>query len=242
VFLLLRPSAFTTGGDLNNLISPHALSFIPVLLALIFATFHAITLLAWAAPLLFPFLGVFLITWKQQPPVMQDGFLAVCATFFFYLLFPHPQGHGWGFRYLQSTYGLLALAAAGGAMTLCREGWNSQLSKALLASLAFSLFIQIPYRIYEIRTMVRPLALTWNYISSRPTDFVIIKTSEFWYSWDLIRNDPWLQKRPIIFNGDKLTPEQWNALSRKGTITVIGADEVKAFGVILSDPKKPKAP
>jgi hypothetical protein len=108
--------------------------------------------------------------------------------------------------------------------------------------LAFSLFIQIPYRIYVIRTMVRPLALTWNYISSRPTDFVIIKTSEFWYSWDLIRNDPWLQKRPIIFNGDKLTPEQWNALSRKGTITVIGADEVKAFGVILSDPKKPKAP
>ena len=38
--------------------------------------------------------------------------------------------------------------------------------------------------------MVRPLALTSNFISSRPTDFVIIKTSDFWYSWDLIRNDP----------------------------------------------------
>jgi hypothetical protein len=67
-------------------------------------------------------------------------------------------------------------------------------AKALLASVAFSLLVQIPYRIYEIRAMVRPLALTWNYISSRPSDFVIIKTSDFWYSWDLIRNDPWLKQ------------------------------------------------
>ena len=86
--------------------------------------------------------------------------------------------------------------------------------------------------------MVRPLALTWNYISKQPTDFVIIKTSDFWYSWDLIRNDPWLKQRPLIFNGDMLTPAQRDNLSRKGTVTVIGADQVKPFGVILSDPQK----
>jgi len=238
VFLLLRPSAFASGGDINNLLPAQTLSIIPVFVSLIFATFHAITLLAWAAPILVPFLGVFLVTWKEQPAVMRDGFLAVGATFLFYLLFPHPQGHGWGFRYLHSAYGLLALTATGGAVMLCRQGWNSQVSKALLASVAFGLFLQIPYRIYEIRTLVRPLALTWNFISSRPTDFVIIKTADFWYSWDLIRNDPWLQQKPLIFNGAKLNPAQWSALSRKGTVTVIGADDVKAFGVILSNPQK----
>lgn len=242
VFTLLRPTAFAGGGDLNNLLPASAFSIIPVLLSLIFATFHAVTLLAWATPVLVPFLGIFLFTWKQQPSVVQDGFLAVCLTFFFYLFFPHPQGHGWGFRYLHSAYGLLALAAAGGALTLCREGWSGQVSKALLAGVAFSLLIQIPYRIHEIRTMVRPLALTWNYISSRPCDFVIIKTSDFWYSWDLIRNDPWLKRKPLVFNGDKLTPEQWNDLSRRGTVTIIGADEVKGFGVILSDHKKSLTP
>lgn len=242
VFVLLRPAAFAGGGDLNNLLPVSTFSIIPVLLSLIFATFHAVTLLAWATPMLVPFLGMFLFTWKRQPPLVQDAFLAVCLTFFFYLFFPHPQGHGWGFRYLHSVYGLLALAAAGGALTLCREGWNSQVSKALLAGAAFSLLVQIPYRIYEIRTMVRPLALTWNYISRQPTDFVIIKTSDFWYSWDLIRNDPWLRQKPFIFNGEKLTPGQWTDLARRGTVTVIGANEVKGFGVILSDPKKIPAP
>jgi len=242
VFTLLRPTAFASGGDLNNLLLASGFSIIPVLLSLIFATFHAVTLLAWTTPVLVPFLGIFLFTWKQQPAVVCDGFLAACLTFFFYLFFPHPQGHGWGFRYLHSAYGLLALAAAGGALTLCREGWSGQVAKALLASVAFSLLVQIPYRIYEIRAMVRPLALTWNYISSRPSDFIIIKTSDFWYSWDLIRNDPWLKQRPLVFNGDKLTPEQWNDLSHKGTVTVIGANEVKDFGVILSDPKRSLAP
>jgi hypothetical protein len=242
VFVLLRPTVFASGSDLNNFLPAAAFSLIPVLLSLIFATFHAVTLLAWATPVLVPFLGMFLFTWKKQPPLVQDGFLAVCLTFFFYLFFPHPQGHGWGFRYLHSAYGLLALAATGGAWTLCREGWNSQVSKALVASVAFSLLVQIPYRIHEIRTMVRPLALTWNYISTRPCDFVIIKTSDFWYSWDLIRNDPWLKQKPLIFNGNKLTSEQWNNLSGKGTVTVVGANEVKGFGVILSDPKKSVSP
>jgi len=211
---------------------------ITVLLSFIFAAFHAITLLAWTTPVLLPFLGLFLITWKQQPAVVRDGFLAVGLTFFFYLFFPHPQGHGWGFRYLHAAYGLLVLAAAGGAVALCREGWSSLVTKALLASVIFGLFVQIPYRIYEMRTMVQPLAMTWNYISTRPCDFVIIRTSDFWYSWDLIRNDPWLKQRPLIFNGDRLTPEQRNNLSRQGSVIVIGAEQVKGFGVILSDPKK----
>ena len=242
VFALLRPTAFASGGDLNNFLPMSAFSIVPILLALIFAAFHAVTVLAWATPVLVPFLGMLLFTWKKQPPVIQDGLLAVCLTFFFYLFFPHPQGHGWGFRYLHSVYGLLALAATGGALTLCREGWNSQVSKAVLAGAAFSLLVQIPYRIQEIRTMVRPLALTWNYISGQPSDFVIIKTSDFWYSWDLVRNDPWLKQKPLVFNGDKLTPVQWSDLGRKGTVTVVGAGEVKGFGVILSDPNKSPAP
>jgi hypothetical protein len=238
VFALLRPTAFAAGGDLNNLLSASSFSIVPLLLSLIFATFHAITLLAWATPVLVPLLGIFLLTWKQQPAVVRDGFVAAVLTFLFYLAFPHPQGHGWGFRYLHSAYGLLALAGAGGALALGREGGNEQVAKALLAGAAFSLLIQIPNRVYEIRTMVRPLALTWNYISSRPTDFVIIKTSDFWYGWDLIRNDPWLQQKPLVFNGDKLTTRQMDDLHRRGSVTFIGAEEVKGFGVILSDPSK----
>jgi hypothetical protein len=242
VFLLLRPSAFGAGGDLNNLLSTQTSSIVPIALSLIFATFHAVTLLAWTTPVMVPFLGLFLLTWKQQPALVQDSFFAVALTFLFYLSFPHPQGHGWGFRYLHAVYGLLALVAAAGGLALYREGWHSQVARVLAASVLFSLLVQIPWRIYEIRAMVRPLALTWNYIATRPTDFVIVRTSDFWYSWDLIRNDPWLRQKPLVFNGDKLTPAQWADLKSKGSVTVIGAEQVRDFGVILSDPQKAAAP
>lgn len=241
VFALLRPVGFASGSDLNNLLPAQGAWLIPVILSLIFATFHAITFLAWSCPVLLPFLGLFILTWKQQPVFVRDGFFAAVLTFCFYLSFPHPQGHGWGFRYLHPACGLLALAAAGGALALCREGWSAQVSRALLAGLAFSLLVQIPYRAYEIRTMVRPLALTWRYISTQPVDFVRIKTADFWYSWDLIRNDPWLKQKPIIFYDERLTPGQREDLARKGTVMVIGAAEVKPFRVILSDPAKKPA-
>jgi hypothetical protein len=241
IYALLRQTGFASGSDLHNLLPAQASWFVTASLSLIFATFHAITLLAWSCPALVLFLGMFMLTWKQQPVFVRDGICAAALTFCFYFSFPHPQGNGWGFRYLHSAYGLLALAAAGGALALCREGWSTQMSRALVASLAFTVLVQIPYRAYEIRALVRPLALTWNYISTRPTDFVVIKTSEFWYSWDLIRNDPWLKQKPLIFNDSRLTPEQREALARKGTVTVIGAEDVKSFGVIVSDPTKKPA-
>jgi hypothetical protein len=238
IFNLLRPEAFAGGGDLNPLLPASSSFIVSALLSLIFATFHAFTFFAWMTPVLAPFLGNFLVTWKTQPTIARDAFVAACLTFLFYLFFPHVQGHGWGFRFIHSAYGLLALAATGGAVALHREGRSAPMAKALVASVAFGVFVQVPYRIHEIRAMVVPLARTWNYISRQPTDFVVIKTSEFWYSWDLIRNDPWLQKKPLIFDEARLSPSQKGELSRKGTITVVGAEQVKDFGVILSDPNK----
>ena len=231
VMLMLRPVSHGQVGDL------HDFSF-PFILSLVITTFHALTLLAWCTPVLVPLLFLQVWTWKKQPPLIRDSILAAGLTFLFYLSFPHEQGHGWGYRYMQSVYGLLALAAAGGAVALVREGWSGATLKALLASVIFSAAIQIPYRIHEIRAMVTPLSLASRYIESQKSDFVIVQTSEFWYSWDLIRNDPWLKEKPLVFDGTKLSPAQLAALSGKGSVTVIGAKEVKSFGVIISDPAK----
>jgi hypothetical protein len=132
----------------------------------------------------------------------------------------------------------MALAATGGVVTLIRQGGSSFALKSLAASVIFSACLLLPYRLYEIRTLVKPLALTSHYLETRPCDFVILETSNFWYSWDLIRNDPWLKERPLIFDGSKLSPAQREALFQKGKVLVIGADEVEPFGVILSDPAK----
>jgi hypothetical protein len=242
VYEMLRPGALVAGGDLSNMMQPTSAPFMPLVLSAIFATFHAVTLLGWVTPVAVPLLGIFLLTWKEQPAIARDGFLAAALTFAFYLFFPHPQGHGWGFRYLHAAYGLLALAAAGGAMALVREGGSSRWSWALIASVLFSLVIQIPYRSHEITALVRPLSLVSGFIARLKADFVLIKTEDFWYAQDLIRNDPWLEEKPFVFDADKLTPEQIAQLKGRGTVVVIGSDDVKEFGVILSDPKKPPAP
>jgi len=231
VMLVLRPSSHGQVAEL------HYLSF-PLALSLVITVFHAVTLLAWSTPVVWPFLLVMVGTWKEQPPFIRDCFLAGCLTFLFYLSFPHEQGHGWGYRYMQPVYGLLVLSAVGGAVALCRKGGSSFALKAVAASVLFSACVQIPYRAYEIRTLVRPLALTSRFLEEQQCDFVILQTSEFWYSWDLVRNDPWLKERPLIFDGTKLSSDQMNALQKEGKLIVIGADQVKSFGVILSDPSK----
>ena len=242
VLLILRAAPpLAAGGDMGNLTQPPTHVFITVVLSLLFCVFHGLTALAWSTPLLLPCMTLAVISWKNQPAIIRDALLAVGLTFFFYLLTPRGQGHGWGFRYLHSAYGLMALVAAGGAVTLLRQGLQKEILYTVIASALFSLAIQFPYRASEIRSLVRPLALTWDYISHQKCDFVILKTSDFWYSWDLIRNDPWLQQKPFVFNNDQLTQEQRALLYSTGTVRVIGADDVARFGVIVSDPaKKPK--
>lgn len=231
VYVMLRPIITGAGGDLGNL-------GFPVLVSIYIAVCHFITFYAWMTPILLPFVLIALITWRLQPPLVQDSILASAITFLFYLSFPHFQGHGWGYRFVHPAYGLMALAGAGGLIAW-RHLYKSPLAvKALLFSVIFSLVIQIPYRIYEVRTMVPPLARAWAYIASRPCDFVIIKTSEFWYSCDLIRNDPWLKRKPFVFSAESLTDGQKADLASKGRVLVIGADEVRDTGVILSDPAK----
>jgi len=231
VMLVLRPSSHGQVAEL------HYLS-VPWVLSVAVTVFHAVTLFAWSTPIIWPLVLVMLGTWKKQPLVVRDSFLACCLTFLFYLTFPHEQGHGWGYRYMQPVYGFVVLSALGGAVALCRMGGKSLVLKAVAMSVLISACLQMPYRAYEIRTMVRPLALTSRFLEQQPADFVILKTSGFWYSWDLIRNDPWLKERPLIFDGAKLSADQVAALQKKGRVVVIGADEVKPFGVILSDPGK----
>ena len=231
VYTMLRPSMTGVGGDLNNLGFPYALS-------IFITSCHFITFYAWMTPILLPLMLIAIANLRMQPALVWDSILAAALTFFFYLSFPHFQGHGWGYRFMHPAYGLLALVGAGGLVAWGRIYKTSIGVNALMCSAIFSLTLQLPYRIYELRTMVCPLAWTWDYVASRPSDFVLIKTSEFWYACDLIRNDPWLKKKPLVFDANGLSEEQVAKLHRLGTVSVVGANEARPFGVIISDPSK----
>ncbi len=222
----LRPSVFGQGGEAANL-------GFPVVLSIFVMICHGITLLAWMTPLLVPLAMVSIWSFRRQPALVQDSLLASLLTVLFYFGFPHLQGHGWGYRYMHPVYGCLALAGSGGALILYRDYRAIPLQKMVLYSLLFSIVIQVPFRIYEVRTMVIPLARTWEFIESRPTDYVLVQTASIWYGCDLIRNDPWLKRKPLIFNDSKLTPSQRQKLIQNGSISTVGPQDVAAFGGII---------
>ena len=226
VLILLRPSVFGHGGEVANL-------GFSVMLSVFVMVCHGLTLYAWTTPLLAPLVIVALWTFPRQPALIQDSLLASILTFLFYFEVPHLQGHGWGYRYMHSVYGCLALAGAGGALVLYRNYKSVPLQKIVVYSLLFSLVLQIPYRAFEVRTLVRPMARMWDFLASRPTDFVLVQTSSIWYACDLIRNDPWLQRKPIIFNDDDLTLDQRQALYQKGSVTTVGPKDVAPLDVII---------
>jgi len=233
ILILLRPTPTGTGGELANM-------GFPFLISMVVTSYHAMTLYAWTTPILIPLCYIGAKTWTKQPPLIQDSVLAALVTFLFYLGFPQMQGHGWGFRYMQSAYGLMALAATGGAIALTQKYESLLIVRAVVYSVVFSLVLQIPYRAYEVRTVVRPMSLMWDYLASRPCDFVIVRTRDVWYSWDLIRNDPWLQQKPFIFADERLTPDQKAELARRGSVIVVGADDVRRFGVTILGSARPQ--
>jgi hypothetical protein len=226
VLNLLRPSVFGEGGEAANL-------GFPLLLSVFVMMSHGITLLAWMTPLLVPLVMVSIWTFRQQPALVQDSLLASLVTVLFYFGFPHLQGHGWGYRYMHPVYGCIALAGAGGALALYRNYPAIPLQKMVFYGLIFSIVVQVPYRTYEVRTLVIPMARTWDFIKSRPTDYVLVQTASIWYGCDLIRNDPWLKRKPLIFNDSKLTPSQRQQLSQSGSISIVGPQEVAPFGGII---------
>jgi len=60
-----------------------------------------------------------------------------------------------------------------------------------------------------------------------------------WYSADLVRNDPFLEDRPVVVALVPLAPAEMAALERAGTGQFISRDEMKQLG-LATIPREPR--
>lgn len=150
-----------------------------------------------------------------------------------YVLLMPGQGHGWGYRYLHPVLGHLALLAVGGVVTLrrwCGPRWPLW-RRGLVAAGVLSTLGALPLRGVQAESFVAPWADTSHWLSGLSDPVLVVDDTTVWFGTDLVRNDLFLEHRPILLAGSRLGPTALAALCKGGEVRVVGRDALQQFGL-----------
>lgn len=171
---------------------------LPDMVVLLMRLAGTIKLWLWAVPglLLLACLG-FLS--RSQNAAVRLLLASAAATYVGYFLIPVDQGHGWGYRYFHSAWGVLPILAAA---AVARPAVNVQPSTRLISVAGYlalsSLVLSTALRLYQVEAFIDqqlkqlPLVET-----SEPTVAFVEKRSGY-YMMDLVQNHPRLQSKRVI--------------------------------------------
>jgi len=155
-----------------------------------------------------------------------------------FVLLPY-QGHGWGYRYLHGLEGAFALTAAW-ALSRPRAGAGAAVAEAagpdprpalVAAGVALTLAVLLPLRLWQAHRFVAPYAAAERAIQASPAEIVLVDDASLWFGVDLVRNDPWLARRPVAMEAAKLTPGQARALCARHAVAWFTPARAAALGV-----------
>lgn len=183
----------------------------------------------WASPLLL------LLAWwggrESKSPALRLLGASALVTFFAYFLIRFNQGHGWGYRYFHSAWGVLPILGAAGAVKLAAiPGEGVRWSRGLVALTLVSLIGANGLRFQQMGSfMADHLA---QFPPRVPAEFrVVLHNHRGYYGVDLIQNDPWLRGSEIVllaeeFKGrglvDRYFPKVVEAGSNRYGVTFVG--------------------
>ncbi len=148
----------------------------------------------WAAPLLL------LLAWwgargERKPGIRLLGASAL-LTFLAYFLIRFDQGHGWGYRYFHSAWGVLPVLGALGVIKLARGDARRvyrQIAMLALLSLAAA----------NAQRLVQMGAFMQAHLAQFPPRAeagrsIVLHNGNGYYVRDLIQNDPWLRDAQTV--------------------------------------------
>ncbi len=167
----------------------------------------------------------------REPPIIRDAALSCLLTFGFYYFFYLDQGHGWGYRYFHGTLSCLILVAVAGWKVLIEKAGEGKAWNFLFVAIAASFFIALPLRCFQAESFIRPFADASETLHSMNAKVVGIDPRLAWYSADLVRNDPFLEGRPVVVALVNLWPAEVAALARAGKAQFMSRDEMTKLGL-----------
>ncbi len=158
-------------------------------------------------------------------PLAVGVVLTVVAMF---VLLPY-QGHGWGYRYLHTQLGSLALLAGYGyARWAARDAAVARSSTVILG--AMTALVVLPFLLWSASSYVRPYAALHQSIAALDADFVIVDTDTTKAAIDSVRNRPDLSNRPVLLASHELDDAMLAQLCSTGTVATVGAPQFVASG------------
>ncbi len=170
----------------------------------------------------------------RLPPILQDAAVSCLVTFGFYFFFYLDQAHGWGYRYFHGVIVCFILLAVVGFNRLSVAIGQRRALAFVAAGIVASILVQFPLRCFQAETFVRPYARAAAVLRAVPANIVAIDPREAWYSADLVRNDPFLEQRPIIVSLYRLTPQAIAVLEKQGSAIVIGSNALARLGMFTN--------
>jgi hypothetical protein len=172
-----------------------------------------------------------LVSIRRLPPAVRDLAWGLGLTFAFHFLLRFNQGHGWGYRYGHAVLGnFVLLAVAGGRMLGAKVG-EGLAARLIIAATLFGLAVQLPLRCWQVERFVRPFAAANAFIRRLPEEVVVIDPTHVWYGEDLLRNDPLLAERPLVFDARKLSETDLAALRQRYSVRFLGTEELLDLGL-----------
>jgi len=194
------PGAFSLLETLSMIVGRGKWLAAPSLRLLVVRFMCLVKLCSWAVP------GLVMLAifggwrWWKDPAVRLLVVSAV-LTFLAYFGVRYTQGHGWGYRYFHSAWGVLPILAAG-ALLKSRgpeAAWRSDLVRFAVTAAVLSLVLGNTLRAVQVdRFIARRLSeLPVAEAEGRVTCFV--NTQYGYAAEDLLKNDPFLRNRVLYF-------------------------------------------
>ncbi|MBY0528283.1 MAG: hypothetical protein K2R98_33140 [Gemmataceae bacterium] len=168
---------------------------------------------------------------RQMSSPIRDLTYSLGLTYLFFFFLSVSQGHGWGNRYLHGVLGNLVLLAVAGGLALRNQGGALPFRRLVVATTVFSLAVQLPIRAWQVERFIRPFARAMVYLEQMPEEVVVIDSPPVWHSRDLVRNEPFLGRRPLVLDGQYLSAKDRAQLCQRYSVRFIRPEELTALGL-----------
>ncbi|MEO0454866.1 MAG: hypothetical protein AAFY98_12140, partial [Verrucomicrobiota bacterium] len=203
----------------------------PSILSCVLRLVDLVNFCSWNHPLMFILPVCAIWYFKLLPRFQKLLLISIATNFLWYLNFPYIQGHGWGFRYFTPSLCTIVLTLPFIAHLLEEAGFKKIIYQLAVWGSAVVILVQIPLASVTAYQLSKPFADANQYLDEQEAEFLIIPSSQVWYSVDLVRNGPLVFRQPYRLSDMSLTPESTDRLLESGRGRLVDPQELTALGL-----------
>ena len=183
---------------------------LPSPLSLYTSAMNAALIATWNSPVLVVCALAAGLAWHRLDTFSRDAVLTLLCMMLGRVFSNTLQGEGWGYRFIYAGLGLFALVAACGCDVLARVLGDRTARRLVAASLIVSVAVELPLRGVQVAAFIGPYYRANELLSHQTAKIVVFPAAEFLWARQLVRNDPFLQKMPVLMSmhlpGEQVMP------------------------------------